>query len=139
MMISMGRITALLIVIVLTASGITIFLPFQAGSRTIVVPDDYPTIAGAIRNVADGDTIFVRKGTYYNQSFQINRSLSLLSEDSKTTVLRGYFPTYMLIGPGFPTNSTVIQVNANDIKISGFTITNAFLASAESHPNYDAL
>ena len=36
-----------------------------AEPKTIVVPDDYPTIGWAIGNASEGDTIFVKKGTYY--------------------------------------------------------------------------
>jgi hypothetical protein len=39
-------------------------LSVEAGSKTLVVPDDHPTIASAIGNATQGDTILVKKGTY---------------------------------------------------------------------------
>jgi parallel beta-helix repeat protein len=88
----------------------------KAEPKTIVVPDDYSKIEWAIGNASKGDTIFVRKGTYHNVSLQINKSLSLIGEDSRTTILRG-------LNLVFPYMSIVIQIKANDIKISGFTVT----------------
>ena len=32
--------------------------------KTIVIPDDYPTIMSAVGNATNGDTILVRSGTY---------------------------------------------------------------------------
>ena len=41
----------------------------KAEPKTIVVPDDYPTIQGAIGNASDGDTIYVKKGIYDAQNY----------------------------------------------------------------------
>jgi len=61
----MSKSVALLLVLVfLTASCIIVPLPVNAGSKTLVVPDDYPNIADAIGNATDGDTILIKKGTY---------------------------------------------------------------------------
>lgn len=38
--------------------------PVKAQSKTIVVPDDYPTISSAIQNATNGDTVYIRSGTY---------------------------------------------------------------------------
>ena len=57
--------------------------PIKAVSRTIVVPDDYPTIIAAIANAAEGETIFVKKGTYeglINQTLVINKTISLVGD-----------------------------------------------------------
>jgi parallel beta-helix repeat protein len=97
--------------------------PVSAEPKTIVVPDDYPTIQEAIDNADEGDTVFVKSGTYYNQTLIINKSLSLIGEDSKTTVLIGTVVTFVSF-------VTVIQINANDVKISGFTITNTWYCIA---------
>jgi pectin methylesterase-like acyl-CoA thioesterase len=45
--------------------------------ETIIVPDDYPTIQAAINAANDGDTIFVKIGTYY-EHVVVNKSLSLI-------------------------------------------------------------
>jgi len=106
--------------------------PTRTSPRTIVVPDDCPTIEWAIRNATEGDTIFVRSGTYCNQSLHINKSLSLIGEGSRTTILRGNLPTFLGPPGGFLPNTTVIQINANNVKISGFTITNALFGISGS-------
>ena len=71
----MSKKVALLLVLVLTASSIITFLPVKAEGRTIVVPDDYPTIMASIANAIDGDTILVRKGTYKEHSLVINKTI----------------------------------------------------------------
>jgi len=69
------KVAVVLILMSLTAASIVASKPVNAGSKTITVPDDYSTITAAIGNAADGDTIFVRKGTYeepINQTLVIN-------------------------------------------------------------------
>jgi len=140
-----------------------------AEPRTIVVPDDYATISWAIGNASEGDTIYVKKGTYYNQSLIVTKAVSLIGEDAETTILRGLDVVWpaaqsssMMDGTEYdlqtvaqpninsqssnvqllaldkstnldlslcnflPPITIVIQVEANDVTISGFTITNAF-------------
>lgn len=52
----------------------------------IVIPDDYPTIQEAINAANEGDTIFVRNGTYYEHVL-INKSLTLTGESMDGTIL----------------------------------------------------
>ena len=54
----------------------------------IVVPDDYPTIQEAINNANEGDTVFVRSGTYY-ENVVVNKTISLIGERKETTVIYG--------------------------------------------------
>jgi len=104
----------LLILVLLTASSIATFLPVKAESKTITVPDDYPIIQAAIGNATAGDTIFVRKGTY-NENIVIDKPLSLAGEDSQETIIKG---NYYRFGPFY-----TVSVKADDVVISGFTIT----------------
>jgi len=85
-----------------------------ANSRTIQVPDNYTSIQEAIKNANEGDTIFVRNGTYY-EHVKIDKSLTLVGENRSTTVIDG--------------NKTgiVVYVMANNITLSGFTIQNGVL------------
>ena len=85
-----------------------------ANSRTICVPDNYTTIQEAINNADEGDTIFVRAGTYY-EPVKIDKSLTLVGENRSTTVIDGN-------GTGI-----VVHVIANNITLSGFTIQNGGL------------
>jgi nitrous oxidase accessory protein len=100
----------------------------KAEAQTIVVPDDYATIQWAIGNASEGDTIFVKKGTYeglVNQTLVINKTISLIGEDPETTIINLY-PPYNEI-PYFPNPpilnySDSIIINANNVKLEGFTI-----------------
>jgi nitrous oxidase accessory protein len=114
----------LLLVLVLGASSTIILLPVQAGLRAIVVPDDYSTISLAIQNAGAGDTVFVKRGTYHEEALNINKSISLIGEDVDETILSLNPPLveiwylYNLIW----VPDTAIKINANDVKLQGFTI-----------------
>ncbi|MCW3996899.1 MAG: right-handed parallel beta-helix repeat-containing protein [Candidatus Bathyarchaeota archaeon] len=119
----MSKIKVLLLVLVLIFSS-AVVLPVDAGSRTIVVPDDYLTISSAIENASAGDTIFVRKGTYQEQSLEINKSISLFAEDSRQTILNLNPP---LVKTEYLRNwlwipASAININANDVTLQGFMI-----------------
>jgi parallel beta-helix repeat protein len=60
----------------------------RCGSSTITVPDNYPTIQEAINGAHDGDSVFVRSGVYY-EHLVVNKSISLVGEDSRNTVIDG--------------------------------------------------
>jgi len=108
--------TSLVIALLLSA-------PVEAQSKTIVVPDDYPTIQSAIDHANARDTVFVKKGIYYLEGptgqhidgITIDKSLSLIGEDSKTTILKPHFTNSNYLRSG-------IHVTADNVIISGFTI-----------------
>jgi len=81
---------------------------------TVIVPDELPTVQVAIDVVKAGGTVFVRSGTYYDQSLTILKPLSLVGENAETT---------MLIGKG--TSSTMINIISSGVKICNFTLENA--------------
>ena len=84
-------------------------LPAVAGPpfpRTIIVPDNYPTIQEAINKAAEGDTIFVKKGVYIENPV-VNKSVSLVGEDRDSTVID--------VTAG-------LQVQSNNVTVAGFTI-----------------
>ena len=58
----------------------------RADSKTITVPDDYLSIQDAIDNAVDGDTIFVKRGTYVENPV-VDKSVSLVGEDRDATVI----------------------------------------------------
>jgi len=78
-------------------------------SRTIIVPDDYPTIQEAINAANSGDIVFVRAGTYY-EHVVVNKSVSLIGESVHDTIIDGN-------GLG-----SVITVTVDYVNISNFTI-----------------
>ncbi len=94
----------------------------------IVVPDDFLTITEAIGNANDGDTVFVKSGTYdyaTNQTLTINKTISLIGESVENTILN-FHPYYYEVSdfPNPPTRvySSSIIINADNVTISGFTI-----------------
>ena len=116
-------VTLLLILAFIIASITATSLPAKAEPKTIVVPDDYPTIQEAIDNARAGDTVYVKKGTYYHDGpigkridgITIDKPISLIGEDSKTTILKPNYTSINRLRSG-------IHVTADNVKISGFTI-----------------
>ena len=62
-----------LVALFLTSLVVLSPAPVTAESKTIVVPDDYPTIQAALGNVSAGDTIFVSKESIRVNYTSINR------------------------------------------------------------------
>ena len=106
----------------------------KAESKTIVVPDDFPDLVDAVGNATEGDTIFVRKGTYEIVSpdendtlllfgIEIGKTLSIIGEDPENTKIvfppdtRTGFPLLFSTKRGF-------NVTADDFEISNLTVTN---------------
>jgi len=79
------------------------------GASTIIVPDDYSTIQEAANNAVEGDVIFVRSGIYF-EHVVINKTLSLVGENSMTTIIDGN------------RTGVVINVTQNWVIVSGLTI-----------------
>lgn len=77
---------------------------------TITVPDDFPTIQAAVDNASDGDTIFVKRGTY-NEVLVIVETVTLIGEDKNTTIISG------------DQRGDPVTVLANNVVIEGFTVT----------------
>jgi nitrous oxidase accessory protein NosD len=108
-------VSALLLLVV---AGVEFNSSAEENHRTIVVPDEYPTIQAAIANATAGDTVFVKNGIYYD-SFQspiiVDKPLSLIGEDRQNTVIIGEWNTAIQAPP-------VIWVAADNVTISGFTL-----------------
>jgi parallel beta-helix repeat protein len=83
-----------------------------SSSSIIRVPDDFEKIQWAVGNASDGDTIFVRAGTYY-EHVTVSKPLVLVGEDKATTIIDGN-------GTG-----TVVSVTADSVVINGFTLRNS--------------
>ena len=94
----------------------------KAEPLTIVVPDDYSTISWAVGNASEGDTIFVKRGTYLEHTLVIGKSLSLVGEDPNNTIIQNidvYEWDFIGLPPPIP---PVIQINADNVTISALTI-----------------
>lgn len=70
----------------------------------------YSSIQEAINGASPGDTIFVSLGVYY-EHLVVNKTLTLQGEDRDTTILDS---EYLF--------ASVVNVTANNVKLSGFTI-----------------
>jgi parallel beta-helix repeat protein len=110
-MVSRITLTLLLISMLTLAFNIQ---PVKSEPNAIIVPNDYPTIQEAINNANEGDTIYVKTGTYY-ENVVVNKTVSLIGEDRNTTIIDGNY------------TGTVVSVTASNVKINGFTIRNSGL------------
>jgi nitrous oxidase accessory protein NosD len=118
----MHKIAGLLLVLFfLSASCIVATRPVKA-AQIIIVPDDYTTIAEAIDNTDNGDTILVRSGTY-NETLIIDTSIRLVGDSPTTTLING--PSFYNSSAGIPPNSSVaIDVATSNVEISSVAINN---------------
>lgn len=114
-------ITILLILIL--ATSIAVVLPVKAQNRTLRVPDDFTSISTAINGAANGDTIYVKSGTYQELVLTINKTISLIGEDAKTTIISLHPPSKPLFTSNILVYDSPIQITASQVTISGFTIT----------------
>ena len=119
-------VTALVLVflIVVTPFAVTV-LSVKAESQMIVVPDDYSSITAALNNAADGDIVFVKEGTYLEHQLNLNKSITLTGEDANNTVItnidsRSWDLSLDTFPPPAP---TAIEISANNVRVTGFTIT----------------
>jgi len=107
--------------------------PVKAEPKTWIVDDDGPadfhTIQVAINHADNGDTVYIREGTY-NENWQkieipvlggyarilVNKTVSIVGENRDFTVIDGNGTTY------------AIMVMTNGVNITGVTIENASYA-----------
>ena len=115
--------TFLLIICLIVPSALCL-KPVKAQSKTITVPDEYPTISSAIGNATQGDTILVKSGTYNEQTLKINKQLTLTSEIPYQATISLHPPTYTVNFYGTPLQeyNDSIDINSNNVKLIGFTI-----------------
>ena len=73
--------------------------------------EEFVTIQGAIDTSHTGDTLFVHSSMYY-ENIIVDRAITLIGEDRYTTIIDG------------AGNENVVDLSANGVTISGFTIRN---------------
>jgi nitrous oxidase accessory protein len=118
---------ALFVLVLMIALSTVITLPARADSRTIVVPDNYATIQGAINAASDGDTVFVKKGIYSESTLNISKKIVLAGEDTNNTIISNNDnPSWDFTFPP-PSPTVAIQISTSTVEVSGFTITNAIV------------
>lgn len=121
----MGKSLVLLLILVFfTAFCYVTPLSVNSTPKMIVVPDDYATIADAIGNAADGDTIVVKEGSYEEETLVIDKALSLIGENASNTVINLH-PPYnetRVATQVFYDYGDAISINANGVELSNLTI-----------------
>jgi len=75
---------------------------------------NYSSIQEAINASNSGDTIYVYSGTY-NETLEVNKSISLIGENKETTIINGKD----ILG--------VVTIKASWVNITGFTIKNEII------------
>ncbi len=120
---------ALTLILALLFSLMVVVQSAQSSSKTIMVPDNYPTIREAINAANEGDTIFVKKGNYEEQTLTINKTISLIGEDQLTTQIK-LNPKWIEYVNPIPFDWSKIShfedsldITADNVKVSGFTFS----------------
>lgn len=62
--------------------------PVKSDPGTIWVPDDYPTIQGAVNAAGNGDIIRVKAGVYLEDIVVQSKSISIIGESAGNTIIR---------------------------------------------------
>lgn len=105
------------VMVVLLVLGIlmltTEIKPVRTSPSTIIVPDDYLTIQGAINHASLGDIIFVKNGVYH-ENVELNKTVLLVGENSNFAVIDGNGVW-----------SRPITVTADEVTVTGFTLRNS--------------
>jgi hypothetical protein len=120
--------TVLVFLVLLFTSNV--FLSVKAEGKSIIVPDDYPSLTAAVGNATAGDVIYVRSGIYRepaNQTLTINKTLSIIGEDANASEIF-FHPAWVFQGReewGEPIYGFAypIEIQANEVMISGLTLT----------------
>ncbi|MEM2105275.1 MAG: hypothetical protein QXV21_02235 [Candidatus Bathyarchaeia archaeon] len=82
----------------------------------IRVPTDYPNITYALINCADGDTIIVEPGIYYESLIQVNKTVHIVGVNRENTVI-----------DGGGTTAFIFKINVGNVVIENFTCRNTDL------------
>ncbi len=118
-------ISAIVLAFVLLSVSIMVFKVQPAKARTIIVPDEYPTIQAAINAANDGDTVSVRSGTYL-ESVSVRRSIRLVGWSPHTTKIDGE-------------KDLALAITADDVSVSGFTLASSKLREGDPSPHEEDL
>jgi len=111
---SMKNIVSIILVLVLAGFS----------SATIInIPADYPTIQQGIDASADGDTVLVQPGTYY-ENIDFNGHNIVLGSLFLTTGDIMYIPVTVIRGTGWGTVVIIGSGENQNTMLTGFTVTN---------------
>ncbi|MGE5575515.1 MAG: nitrous oxide reductase family maturation protein NosD [Ignavibacteria bacterium] len=98
----------------------------KAESKTIIVPDDFSSIATAIGNATDGDTIFIKNGVYQENAIALTKNISIKGESYHSTIINVNSSSHVIVIDVLGHTATfydpAITINTNNIALSGLTI-----------------
>ncbi len=121
---NIGKSFALLLVLLFIMS--LVLLPsftVKAQTRTLIVPEQYPTIQSAVSNASAGDKVFVKKGEYYCYSVEIRKPLSLIGEDWNKTIIHGEPQPH-----GWAGTYNTIKIYSSDVSVCNLTFVSCVVA-----------
>lgn len=101
--------------------------PFAARD-IITVPDDYSSIQAAINAANEGDTVYVRNGTYY-ELVRVNKTISLVGENGDTTIVDG---------SNF-TDVSILSISVSNATVQNLTVQNGTAGLYLGNANYTRL
>jgi hypothetical protein len=119
----MEKINAFLLIFTILAM-IALPIPIaKAQSRTLIVPDVYSTIGEAIGNATDGDIVFVKNGIYNESMLIVNKSISLVGEDIKNTIVYLNPPkiNVTVFTVTFEMSDNSIKITADNFRLSNLS------------------
>jgi len=99
-------------------------------TRTLVVPDQYPTIQDAINHANFGDTVLVENGVYH-ENVKLNMSVNLIGQNPQETILIASGKNESYIIPA-------INVSVDSFSISKLTVTNSQTAIEVQTHSFDS-
>jgi parallel beta-helix repeat protein len=114
---------SLALITILIAIAGTVTIQGTRASKTLIVPDEYPTINAAVNQASAGDTVLVKSGVYH-ENIQINKSLTLEGQNSANTII---------IGSGGSKPAAVLTLAADDVRVSDFTIESLNYSTTTSY------
>jgi hypothetical protein len=124
---NIGKTFALLLVLLFLMP--LVLLPssnVKAQSKTIVVPDQYPTIQSAIDNASAGDSVFIKNGTYNEQVLIVDKPLQIIGENANNSKIILHpsliFGGYHSLIPYYYYHESIV-ISANNVELSNFTIS----------------
>ena len=122
-MLSMGlskSFTKMLVILFLTSLVLLIPSIVKAQSKTLTVPDSYPTIQSAINHANAGDTVFVKQGLY-NETLVIDKAISLIGENENSTIINAQ-----------KAHAQVILIESSNVVVANFTLGNSGFTSPKN-------
>lgn len=81
------QVLAIITIVIVANISFLVFTSQRSKAVSVIIVDDdrnadYKKIQDAINNASEGDTIYVRSGTY-NENIAINKSINLIGEKRK--------------------------------------------------------